>query len=65
MEFGSLTIPWNVIFSIFSGSAVFATVALFFLIAKAKGKLALQDTHCTADTISYHPVGKEAGLRTR
>jgi RsiW-degrading membrane proteinase PrsW (M82 family) len=50
MEFSSFMVPWNAIFSIFSGSSLIASVALFFLISKAKGKLALQDIHCTADT---------------
>lgn len=50
MEFSSFMVPWNAIFSIFSGSSLIASAALFFLITKSKGKLALQDQYCTAET---------------
>jgi hypothetical protein len=46
----SFMVPWNAIFSIFSGSSLLATAALFFLITKVKGTLVLQDAHCTAET---------------
>lgn len=50
MEFSSFMVPWNAIFSIFSGSSLTGSIALFFLLSKAKGKLAIQDAHCTSDT---------------
>lgn len=50
IEFSSFMVPWNAIFSIFSGSALIASIALFFLMWKAQGRLSAQDAHCTSDT---------------
>jgi len=48
-EFSSFMVPWNAIFSIFSGSSLIASVALFFLLTKAKSKLSIQDDHCSSE----------------
>lgn len=50
IEFSSFMVPWNAIFGIFSGSSLIASIALFFLISKTKGKLAIQDAHCSSET---------------
>ena len=50
MEFSSFMVPWNAIFSIFSGSSLVAIAAMFFLITKAKNKLSAQDNQCTNET---------------
>lgn len=49
IEFSSFMVPWNAIFSIFSGSSLIGGIALFFLLTKAKSKLSLQDSHCTSE----------------
>jgi RsiW-degrading membrane proteinase PrsW (M82 family) len=50
IEFSSFMIPWNAIFSILSGSAFIATIAMAFLLFKAQSKLVAQDPHCTSET---------------
>jgi RsiW-degrading membrane proteinase PrsW (M82 family) len=50
IEFSSFMIPWNAIFSILSGSAFIATIAMAFLLFKAQSKLVAQDPHCTPET---------------
>jgi len=50
IEFSSFLFPWNAIFSIFSRSALFASIAMFALLWKAQGILAARDVHSTAYT---------------